>query len=74
MGVRVREKPRGSGVYWVFINHQGRRKSKQVGDKKLAEKVAKGIEAKLVLGQFDLDPNGKPKVPTFSEYAIPTQP
>lgn len=67
MGVKVREKPPGSGVYWIFVNHKGNRKSKQVGDKKLADKVAKGIEAKLVLGQFDLD--DKPKAPTFSEYA-----
>jgi integrase len=29
MGVKVREKPPGSGNYWIFINHQGRRKSKK---------------------------------------------
>lgn len=69
MGVKVREKPPGSGVYWIFVNHKGKRKSKQVGDKKLADKVAKGIEAKLVLGQFDLDPDNKPDIPTFGEYA-----
>ena len=37
MGVKVREKPKGSGVYWVFINHGGTRESKKVGkDRKLA--------------------------------------
>jgi len=28
MGVKVREKPKGSGVWWIFIEHQGRRKAK----------------------------------------------
>ncbi len=30
MGVQVREKPPGSGVWWIFVNHQGQRKSKQI--------------------------------------------
>ena len=29
MGVKVREKVQGSGIWWVFINHQGDRESKQ---------------------------------------------
>jgi integrase len=40
MGVKVREKPKGSGVWWVFITHSTIRKSKRIGDKKTAEKVA----------------------------------
>ncbi len=37
MGVTVREKVKGSGVWWVFISHQGKRKSKKIGrDKTLA--------------------------------------
>lgn len=35
MGVRVREKPKGSGVWWVFVNHQHRRKARKVGDRRL---------------------------------------
>jgi len=31
MAVNIREKPKGSGVYWIFINHQGKRKSKKIG-------------------------------------------
>jgi len=31
MGVKVREKPKESGIYWIFINHQGKRKSKKIG-------------------------------------------
>ena len=42
MGVRVREKPKGSGIHRVFINHHGRRKAKKIGkDKRLAREVAK---------------------------------
>ncbi len=36
MGVQVREKDKGSGVYWIFINHHGQRKAKRVGDEKTA--------------------------------------
>ena len=29
MGVTVRERPKDSGEYWVFINHKGKRKLKK---------------------------------------------
>ena len=67
MGVRVREKVQGSGVYWVFINHDGKRVSKQVGSEAAAEKVAEQIQARLTLGQSAL-PERKPNVPTLEEY------
>jgi len=38
MGVKVKEKVEGSGVYWVFINHNGRRASKRVGTEKAAKR------------------------------------
>ena len=41
MGVKVREKITGSGVWWVFVNHKGMRKSKKVGTEKLANEIAK---------------------------------
>ena len=69
MGVKVRERPKGSGDWWVFIDHQGDRKAKKIGrDKRLAVDVAKKIEAKLILGEMNLD---KPdnKAPKFVEYA-----
>jgi integrase len=50
MGVKVREKIKGSKVYWLFINHNGQRKAKCVGDKKAAELVATKIRAKLAEG------------------------
>jgi len=68
MGVVAREKKAGSGEWWVFINHHGKRGSRKIGgDKKLALDVAKKIKAKLVLGDFDLD--RKEEAPTFKEYA-----
>lgn len=51
MGVKVREKVAGSGVWWLFVNHKGRRTSRRVGSLKAAEKAAEKIEAKLVLGE-----------------------
>jgi integrase len=69
MGVNVREKPKGSGYWWVFINHKGKRKAKKIGkDKKTALEVAKKIEAKLTLGELDIEKE-KPKLPLFKEYA-----
>ena len=66
MGVKVREKPKGSGTWWLFINHHGRRKSKKIGkDEKLAREAAKKIEAKLTLG--DLKINKDDKKPSFRE-------
>ena len=69
MGVKVRERPKGSGIYWILIDHQNKRKSKKIGkNKKLAKKVAKKIEAKLVLGDLDLLKDSEKQI-TFSEYA-----
>jgi integrase len=70
MGVKVREKTKGSGVWWIFIDHQGRRKAKKVGrDKKVAEQIAKKIEAKLVLGDMGLVEKKAVTAATFEEYA-----
>ena len=49
MGVKVKEKIKGSGVWWLFINHNGRRKSKRIGSQAAARAAAAKIEAKLVL-------------------------
>jgi len=66
MGVKVREKNKGSGNWWIFVSHQGKRKSKKIGkDKRLAQEIAKKIEAKLVLGDVGLE---KPTGPILNEY------
>ena len=47
MAVLVREKVKGSGVFWVFINHNNKRRSKKVGSKKAANVVKREVEARL---------------------------
>lgn len=69
MAVKVRERPKGSGEWWVFIDHQGKRKAKKIGrDKKFAQEVAKKIEAKLTLGDVGITED-KPVIPLFKDYA-----
>jgi len=69
MGVQVREKKKGSGVWWVFINHNGKRRSKRIGKEKAAHEVAEIIEAKLKLGEFDFKDNHEEKIPSLAEYS-----
>lgn len=54
MGVKVREKISGSGIYYIYINHGGVRRAVMGGSKKAAEKAAKEIETKLILGKMNL--------------------
>jgi len=65
MAVIVREKKKGSGEWWVFINHQGKRKSKKIGDKRTANSIAKEIRARLARGDMGMV---KDKAPTLSRY------
>src|SRR5215470_16254553 len=67
MGVKVREKDKDAGVYWVFINYKGKRTSRQIGTLKAANKVKEQIEARLKLGQ-DALPEQQPPVPTVQDY------
>src|SRR5437870_4758007 len=66
MGVRVREKPKESGTWWVFIHHRGRRKSIRVGTERNARRVAERIEAELKLGRT-LE-SEKPTAPKLGDY------
>jgi len=55
-GVTVREKPPGSGLWWLFISHGGVRKSKKIGtDEALARQVAEKVRARLVLGELNVE-------------------
>jgi integrase len=71
MGVTVREKVKDSGVWWVFVNHEGRRKSKKVGDRQRAEEIAEKVNARIVLGEFGLkgEKEDKPEAPLFRDHA-----
>src|SRR4030042_1513317 len=67
MGVKVKERPEGSGIWWIFIDHSGKRKAKKIGkNKRVAMEAAKKIEAKLTLGEMNL--NESPRPPTLKEY------
>jgi len=69
MGVKVRENPKGSGEWWIFINHKGKRRSKKIGnDKNKALEVAEKVKAKLVLNELKVEKINE-KCPTFKEYA-----
>jgi len=69
MGVRVREKVEGSGIYWVFVAHKGRRTSRKVGDRRAAREAARKIEARLTLGKGAFpEMKAKPPAPTLQQY------
>src|SRR5438132_11775632 len=74
MGVTVREKVKGSKVYWLFISHDRKRVSRRVGDKRAAELAATQIRAKLILGDLSVLEPVAPPPPvvaplTFGEFA-----
>jgi integrase len=72
MGVKVREKIKGSGDYWIFINHRRVRKARHIGSKKLADKAKAIFEARLKLGQSIEDEaraaGDTPSIPTLDAY------
>lgn len=75
MGAIVREKIKGSGEFWVFVNFQGNRRAKKVGDQKKAERAAKHINAKIELGLYNPKTTNQPKpseVFTVAEYTCIT--
>jgi len=67
MGVTVREKVPGSGVYWVFIRHGKQRRSRRIGSEKAATYVAAGSERRLHEGGPAFIESAP--VPTFKAYA-----
>lgn len=65
MGVRVREKPKGSGVWWVFVHHKGERCSEKIGTQRRAERAAEAILDQIKVGRFTMQPA---PAPLLSEY------
>ena len=68
MGIRVREKTKGSGVFWVFATWRGQRRAKRVGDLRAAQAVASQLRARLALGDasvLDSRPPGPTTAITF---------
>jgi len=69
MGVTIREKPPGSGIYWLFISHRGKRTSQKVGgNKKRADELAEEIRHQLALDKLGLLEKSDKKI-TFYAYA-----
>ncbi len=68
MGVTVREKPKGSGTYWVFIAHDGKRRSKRIGDKKAARAFAQKARQKLAAEDVGWIDDTR-QIPLFEQYA-----
>jgi len=65
MGVKVKE---WKGAWWVFVNHNGRRKAKRCASKKAAHVIADKIDAALKLGQVGIL-DERPAGPTFEGLA-----
>lgn len=71
MGVTVREKIKGCGVWYVFIRHNGKRISRKIGEKGKVEEVANKIKAKILLGEFSIaGPGKKQQAPTFKNVSV----
>jgi hypothetical protein len=68
MGVTLREKPRGSGVWLVTIHQDGRRRAKKVGDRKKALAVKRELEAALSRGALHLTPRALTVAHLADEY------
>lgn len=70
MGVKVRDDPPGSGVWFIFVNHKGKRFAKKVGgDKRVANQIAKEVERQLAKGDLGLLPKEESTVPTVETYS-----
>lgn len=65
MGITIREKNKGSGVWWIFINHNGVRKSKRVGSRTTAIKAKKEAEEALTKRKLGIIENENK---TFGHY------
>src|SRR5262249_27537212 len=63
MAVKVRQK---DGKWWVFIDHKGKRKAKCIGDKRAAEQLKAKLEARIALGEFEIEEGQEPL--SFSTY------
>lgn len=67
MGVTVRKR---GNQWYVFINHNGQRKAKCIGENHAAAvQVKRVLEAKLALGDIGVFGDAGSKTPTFGDYA-----
>jgi integrase len=67
VGITVRKK---NNQWYVFINHNGQRKAKCIGENRAAAvQVKRALEAKLALGDIGIFNEAEEKLPLFGEYA-----
>jgi len=66
MSAIVREKPKGSGTWYVFVNDNGHRRAAKMPNRRTAEVIAKEINAEMIAGKFNL---GTKEAGTVREYA-----
>jgi integrase len=67
MGVTIRKK---EGKWYVFVNQNGQRKAKCVGESRAAAlQVKRILEAKLALGEIGVLDDDQSQVPTFGSFA-----
>jgi len=59
--------PGKGNPWWVFVAHNNKRTSRMVGSKEAAAHVASQIEAKLTLGEFDIDEERREKEERFPQ-------
>jgi len=64
VGVKIRF---WKGAWWIVVHHGGRRKTKRIGDRETAERVARAIREKLAKGDLDLTSTSDTE--TFRAYA-----
>ncbi|MGD0233344.1 MAG: site-specific integrase [Syntrophorhabdales bacterium] len=68
VGVTVRQK-RPRGPYYIFIHHNGVKRSKKVGDRLAAEAVAKKVRERLAKGDASILAKKKLPAETLRAYA-----
>lgn len=74
MGIKVRERIKGCGIYWVFINYQGQRRAIKAGEREVADEVASEFNKKISPGHREYNPaevfkKPEPLKPTFKVLA-----
>ncbi len=65
MGVQVRKR-KGKAGWWVFVNHNGKRKARKFDDRTIALEFKRRLEAQFALGQTGFTRSNSS---TFKEYA-----
>lgn len=69
MSVKVREKEKGSGIWWVYVAHNGRRLARKIGTKRAANEVKRRFEVMLATGDVHFMAPAPPDGVTFGDYA-----